>query len=126
VFAPTGGARAGARRRVPRGTRIGFVLSEPAGVRLAIQRALPGRRRAGRCVRPAPRLRNAKRCKRFKSVGSLRATGVAGANRVRFSGRLRRKPLRPGRYRIAAGGRDAAGNRTAAPRYAGFRIARAR
>jgi hypothetical protein len=42
---------------------------------------------------------------------------------VRFSGRIGRRALRPGRYRLAVRAVDAAGNRSAA-RSAAFRIVR--
>ena len=83
-----------------RGTKIGYRLSEPARVTLRIQRI--GTRRP---------------------TGTLRRTGRAGANRVAFSGRIGRRALRPGRYRLTVHATDAAGNRSTA-RAARFRIVR--
>ena len=48
-----------------------------------------------------------------RAVGTLRRSGVAGANRVRFSGRIGRRALARGRYRLVVRATDAAGNRSA-------------
>ncbi len=95
---------------VPRGTRFLFNLSENADVKIAIDRIKPGRRVNGRCVRPTRRNRDRPRCKRFIRKGSISDQGEAGANRLRFSGRLRGKALAPGRYRG-----DGAGDRLGQP-----------
>ena len=109
--------------RVAHGTRFRYALSEPAQVKLILQRALPGRRSGGRCVASSPRLREAKRCTRYASVGALRRSGAKGANAVRFSGRIGKRALRPGRYRALISATDTAGNRSGL-RSAAFRIAR--
>ena len=82
-----------AARRVVVGTTFRYGLSEPATVTVAIQRAVAGRRyvRAGR---------------------SLTRVAKAGANRLRFSGRIARRKLRPGTYRARFTAIDAAGNRS--------------
>jgi hypothetical protein len=53
-----------------------------------------------------------KRGRRFVRAGSLRRAGKAGVNKVRFSGRLGRRTLRPGAYRLRVVARDAAGNQS--------------
>ena len=99
-------ARAGTplAARTPRGTRFRYTLSEPAKVTLKIQRALAGR--------PT----------RYRTVGTLSRTGASGANSTKFSGRLRKRALRPGRYRVRITATDTAGNRSARPTTR-FRIA---
>ena len=87
--------------RVPRGTRFRYTLSEPGRVTLRIERV-----RAGHRV----------------FVGRLRRAGVKGANGIRFTGRIGRRALRPGRYRAAIVATDTSGNRSAR-RTARFRIA---
>ncbi len=84
------------------GTQIRFTLSEAARVELRIQR-----RRRGHWVR----------------AGRFALKGAAGANRRRWSGRLKRRPLPAGRYRLVASARDPAGQRSARAR-ARFRIVR--
>ena len=110
-----------------RGTRISWRLSEDAATTLTFQRARPGRRVRGRCVRPTPRRRSRPRCKRFVSVRpALRFPDAhAGLNTIRFQGRLtRRKRLRLGTYRVVVGATDSAGNVSERRRSRTFRIVR--
>ncbi len=104
-----------------RGTRFRYKLSESARVTIAIQRALPGRKRHGSCVRPSLQLRQAKRCTRYRTIGRLTRTAKQGSNSIKFTGRLGSRALRPGRYRAVARATDAARNRSA-PKRARFRI----
>ena len=53
--------------------------------------------------------------------GNFTDAGVAGANRFRFSGRLRNRALARASYRLVARATDAAGNRSTVKR-AAFRI----
>ena len=82
----------------PVGTTISFSLSEAAAATLSFQRFVPARNGA----KP-----------RFVGAGALKALSAkAGKNKVRFQGRLSRsRSLAPGKYRVIAGARDAAGNR---------------
>jgi hypothetical protein len=48
--------------------------------------------------------------KRFRRVGRLRASSVATTTRRRFSGRIGRTALKPGRYRATLVATDAARN----------------
>ena len=110
-----------ARVRRGRPVNLRFRLSEAASVRVKIQRALPGRRVRGRCRKPSARNRSARRCTRYVRVTTLRATGKAGKNRVRFSGRVRGRALARGRYRAVVQATDAAGNHSV-PRRVSFRV----
>ena len=84
VFAPEA-ARATARRHKPkRGTTFRYTLSEAARVTITIHRRMRGRHRT-----------------RYRRVGRLRAQKKAGRKSTHFSGRLRRRALRPGRYRAS-------------------------
>jgi hypothetical protein len=94
---------------VPKGTTFRFTLSESARLQLRIDRALAGRRKSGRCVKPTRKLRNKRRCTRYVRVGTLsRSRGVPGANRIGFSGRIGTKALKPGRYRATIVATDSA------------------
>jgi hypothetical protein len=117
-------ARAGTpvAARLARGTRFRYTLTEQARVTLKIQRALPGRRVRGKCVRPSQRLTRAKRCIRYRTVGALTRNANSGTSSTSFTGRLGKRALRPGRYRALITATDTAGNRSA-PRSARFRIA---
>jgi sugar lactone lactonase YvrE len=127
-----GRARAGrpsarsAAARPPRATRFRFRLSEAADVLIRIERALAGRRVRGRCRatgrRTVPRR---VRCKRLRRVVTLRRWEPAGANRLRFSGRVRGRRLIAGSYRATAEAVDAMGNRSQ-PRSIRLRVVSAR
>jgi hypothetical protein len=95
--------------RARRGSELRFSLSEPARVRIRIERLITGHRRRGRCL---TRAHSGRRCTIEQPVGTLTRTLPAGAARIPFSGRLGRKRLRPGRYRLTATATDAAGNRS--------------
>jgi dipeptidyl aminopeptidase/acylaminoacyl peptidase len=92
-------------RNAPRGTRVSYRLSELAKAKLRIERAFK------RGTRTRYRLLK----------GSFTHSGKAGLNRFRFTGRLRGRKLRPGRYRLVLVATDAAGNKSKARRMK-FRI----
>jgi hypothetical protein len=106
------------------GTRISYRLSETATVTFKVQRQRVGRRVRGRC-RSATRRNKAlsrRKCKLYRRVrGSFKHTGGAGSNSIRFSGRVRGKRLKVGRYRLVAVAADKAGNGSKTRRK-GFRI----
>lgn len=66
-------------------------------------RGRAGQRRVARALRRA-------RCSIGRPVGSLSRRSGRGLRRVAFTGRVGRKKLAPGRYRIRVGAVDAAGN----------------
>ena len=118
------GTGARPRLRPNRRTVLRFTLSEPAAVTMTIARARPGRRAGGRCRAPTRRNARRPRCTRHVVVARLRRDARAGANRVMFSGRVIARRLRPGRYRVTAVARDAAGN-VSGPRRARVVVVRA-
>ena len=100
----------GARAR--RATTFRYRLSEPAAVTIRIERALEGRRVRRRCLAPGRRsVPRRARCTRWSHVIALRQLGSPGANRVRFSGRVRGRRLVADRYRATAAAVDSVGNR---------------
>jgi sugar lactone lactonase YvrE len=110
--APSRRRRAGpATARPRRVTTFRYRLSEPAAVAIRIERALPGRRVRRSCVAPGRKaVPRRARCSRLRRVVVLRQQEAAGANDLRFSGRVRGKRLVPGRYRATAEAADAVGN----------------
>ena len=122
-------ARFRAARRGPSnppraGARVRYTLSEPARFTARVERAASGRRAGRRCVSPRRAKRGARRCVRYITLrGSIAHAGRAGSNTFRFSGRLRGRSLRPGRYRLRGVATDAAGN-SSRPRRTRFRISR--
>jgi hypothetical protein len=106
VFAPVAPRGAAIRRRQPkRGTTFRYTLSEAARVTIAIERKL--RRPRGR----------------YRRIGRLVAQKRAGRRATRFSGRLRGRPLRPGRYRARIVAVDSLGARSSERRLR-FRVVR--
>jgi extracellular elastinolytic metalloproteinase len=104
------------------GTTIRFTLSEAAAVSYGFRRARPGRQVGRRCLAPSRARRARPRCTRYVRSGSLTRAAGAGANRVRFQGRLtRRRALRPGKYRLTVVATDMTGQRSA-PRAVTFRL----
>ena len=92
------------------GTRVSFSLSEAATMTFTVQGGVPGRRAGRRCVPPTRSNRRTPACRRTVTVGRFTVTGHAGANRFRFTGRLRGHRLSPGKYHLIETARDVAGN----------------
>jgi CSLREA domain-containing protein len=111
--------------RTRRGTRFRYRLSEPARVLFTIARARPGRKAGSRCVKPTRRNRGKRRCTRWVTAGRFAAQGGTKSTTKRFSGRIGRRSLRPGRHRATLTAIDAAGN-ASKPRLLRFRVVRAR
>ena len=101
------------------GTTITFVLTKDARATLSIDQAVQGRRRGSGCVRINRRNINGRKCTRFIPRGTLTRTAVQGLNTVPFTGRIGRRALKPGRYRLGVEGTDAEG-RTGLFDYATF------
>jgi hypothetical protein len=105
-----------------RGTRVSYLLSEAATTRFRVERALPGRRSGGRCVRPRRGTQHRAACVRWVYVrGSFTRSAGPGAVSFRFAGRIGGRRLPPGRYRLLAAPRDALGSAGADKRTA-FRV----
>jgi uncharacterized delta-60 repeat protein len=105
------------------GAKISYSDSQAATTTFTVARVLPGRRSGKRCVKPTARNRRAKRCNRFVRVrGRFSHVDVAGKNSFRFTGRVRRKALKPGRYRLSA--RPRAGGKAGRTVSVRFRIVR--
>ena len=116
--------RKGTKRRKPVGARLRLDLSEAATVRVRVDALKPGRRKAGRCVKPKPGLRG-KRCRRARQRGVLTFTAVAGRNRFAITGTVNGRRLKPGRHRLTITATDAAAN-AAAPVRRPFTVLRRR
>jgi uncharacterized delta-60 repeat protein len=116
------GGSIAARRSKP-GAVVGYTNSMAATTTFTVKRAMPGRKRGKSCVKPTKSNRKAKRCTRYVRVrGSFKHADKAGRNSFRFTGRLGRKALKPGRYRLSA--KPAIGRRSGKVATAAFRIVR--
>ena len=107
-FRPARSGSSIAAARASRGTTVRFRLSEPARVTFRLQRRGAGRRVGTSCRKLTASNRTRPRCD-LTLTGSFAFAGKAGANRLRFSGRLRRVALTPARYWLRATPRDVSG-----------------
>jgi hypothetical protein len=90
-----------ARSRI--GTTVSYSLSDDGKTTFRVRKVLPGRRSGKRCVKPTAKLRKAKPCTRRTTVaGSFTHAGRKGANKFRFTGRIRSRRLAPGTYELLA------------------------
>ncbi len=118
VAAPSGPSAAAKKT----GTRIKYSVSEGGTTTFTVAKATPGVKSGGHCVKPTKRNRHRRRCTRYVTQrGSFDHADSPGANSLRFTGRLRNRKLKPGRYRLIATPTDTAGNKGKAVRRA-FRI----
>ena len=106
-----------------RGTTFVYRLSEASRVLVRIERLQPGRKVKGRCVKPGRKTRHKKACTRYVKFGLFAQAGTTGANAKRFSGRIGKRSLKPGRYRATLVAGDPSGNRSQPKRLA-FRVVR--
>lgn len=93
-------------KKAPQGTVVRWSLSKRSLVEITIERLV---RRRGRL--------------RATRVGTLRRVGPLGSYRLAFSGRIGKRALKPGRYRLRAIASDGYGN-VSKPRRADFTIVR--
>jgi hypothetical protein len=105
-----------------RGTVFSFQLDQPATVKIAIQQTVRGRRVGRSCHADSHRLRRRPRCTRTITLATLTRSAHMGANGVAFSGRIRGKALRSGRYSATFIALDVAG--ASAPKSLSFTIVR--
>ena len=98
--------RVASARTARGGATISFELSERARVTIGLFR------------------RSGRGSNQFERVGSLVRTGRRGRNRFRFSGRVGRRYLRPGRYVAEIAAVDRGGNESGFPPTASFAVLR--
>jgi hypothetical protein len=79
-------------RKAKKGTTVVYALSEKARVLFTIQKRKKGKKA------------------KFSRVGSFGQNAKAGVNRKKFSGKIGRKSLKTGNYRVVLRATDAAGN----------------
>jgi hypothetical protein len=115
-FAAPKGATLAKASKQRYGAKISWRDSQAAATTLTVLRPIGGRRQGRSCKRPSKRNKHGKRCTLLLALGSFAHADRAGANSVRFSGRLKGKKLAPGSYVLQAVPRNAAG--------AGARIAK--
>jgi uncharacterized delta-60 repeat protein len=89
-----------------KGTVIAYKLNVAATVSFVVEHSLPGRRQLvngkQRCVAQTHKNAHAGACTRVVTVGRFTQAGTAGANSLRFSGRIDAEKLPRGSYAIIA------------------------
>ncbi|MGZ4201048.1 MAG: PKD domain-containing protein [Thermoleophilaceae bacterium] len=116
--ATKGGSIAGAT-----GTTIRYRVSQQSTTKFTVQRPARGVRKGRRCVAPPKHgsKKKSKPCQRFVDVASFtHVDAAAGSVSFRFTGRLSRRKLAPGHYRLQAVGSNSMGKGKAAAK--SFRI----
>jgi streptogramin lyase len=121
--APGSTAVSARKRKVPRGSKFKYGLSEPATVTIAIQRPTVGRKVGGKCKKKTRGNRKRRKCIFYKTVGTLTRKAAQGSDANAFTGRIGSRKLKRGKYRAAATAKDAAGN-SSVPSNAPFTIVR--
>ncbi|MEX2108632.1 MAG: choice-of-anchor Q domain-containing protein [Solirubrobacterales bacterium] len=123
------GKAKGKGKKPPKGTTLSYTLSEDARVLVTIQRLPAAAKKGGKKGAKASKVKGKSKGKGKakgqapKTVGSFAIASVKGANSHRFSGRIGKKGLTPGKYRALLVATDAAGNRSTKAQV-GFKIVR--
>jgi hypothetical protein len=107
----------GAKRhtKLHRGTQLRFTSSEAAKLTLLIQRAGPGRKlRKGHksICKPVHSRPKHKACTAYRRTATLTRNIKVGRGQVALSGRIGRRRMAPGHYRLTLTATDGAGNRS--------------
>jgi len=89
------------KKKSPRGTKISFTLNTTATVTVTIEQKIKGRKVGKKCVKATRKNRRKKACTRLVKRGQLvREDLAAGRQTIPFSGRIGRKALKLGGYRV--------------------------
>jgi len=99
--------------RAAKGSALRLTLTEAATVSIKVERLSRGRLSGKACKKETAKLRrtHAKPCTRGTKVTTVKAAGLkAGAGKAKFSGKVKKRKLKPGGYRATLIAVDAAGN----------------
>lgn len=104
------------RFRTRKGTRILYTLSEKARVTFTVQKPKLGRKIGKSCRKATSKNRSRRRCVRYVKVknGTFRVNGRRGRNKIKFRGKIKRRSLRRGSYRLSVVAVDAKKGRSRA------------
>jgi hypothetical protein len=116
-------ARRARSSRRSRAARVRYSVDRPARARVRIERALRGRRTRRGCRRAHRRVPRRRRCTAWARVTTTPAAETLGPVVRRLSGRIGRRVLRPGRYRLTVLATLSRGTVTR-PERTGFRVLR--
>jgi hypothetical protein len=96
------------------GATIGYRDSQAATTTFAVLGKSAGRMQGKSCKKPSNKNKHGKHCTLLTKVGSFTHADKAGADSLRFSGRINGHKLTAGSYELQAVAHDAAGNGAAA------------
>jgi hypothetical protein len=102
------------------GAIVRYTGSQAATTTFTVQHPTAGRRQGKSCRKPNRKNRRAKACTRYIRVGSFKHVDKSGLTHFRFTGRVKGRALKAGRYRLQAIPRNLAGTGRAV--YRNFRI----
>jgi hypothetical protein len=108
------GASEKAASAAKKGTSLRYKLSEKARVAFTVARALAGRRSGKKCVRQTTKNRGKRRCTRYARFGRFAVASAAGSDSHHYKGRIGKRAMKPGSYRVTLLATDGAGNRSKA------------
>lgn len=106
--APKGATVSAAKRRY--GTKINWRDTRAGTTTFTVLIPVAGRRQGHSCKKPSKANKRGKKCTFLRAVGEFTHSDAAGANSLRFSGRLHGRKLARGSYSLRAVPHDAAGN----------------
>jgi hypothetical protein len=113
------------KRQTTKGATFRYTLDKTAGVLIALQRPLAGRVHGKSCVAVTRTNQRARKCTRWVTFALLGVRSArAGANQLKFAGRVKGRLLGVGSYRAIVVAVNAAG--WSKTRSAGFKVARKR
>jgi hypothetical protein len=101
-----------ARKKPKKGTSFLYSLSEASRALFTIEQQQKGRKVGRTCQKPSTKNRSRKSCTRYVKVGTFAQAGAAGANVKKFSGKIGRRTLKPGKYRATLVATDDSGNKS--------------
>jgi hypothetical protein len=99
------GASIAAKKKRRPGATVTYTDTLAATTTFTVYRSVLGHRLSGGTCSTAPvrkGRRRGKACIRLVRKGSFKHADVAGSNRLKFTGRVRNRPLSPGKYLLAA------------------------
>lgn len=88
------------RHGPPVGTTFSYTLNLPATVVLQFTQQTKGRKVKHKCVAQTHKNGHKPSCKLTLKRGTLRTTGLAGKNKLKFAGKVAGKKLQPGSYEV--------------------------
>ncbi len=101
-----------AKKGVKYSAKVKYTLSEPAAVVMTFAQKTTGRKVGKSCKKQTTSNKHKKACTLWKTIGSTPRNAAAGASSVTFTGKVGKKTLKIGTYRIQLVATDSSKNRS--------------